>query len=662
MKKRHILRLGALLLLACLLTGCFPFGSCFFDEPDRGNSYGTQSTETSAPTGEAALGALQADQIHFLINTEYETRFTVRAENVSQVELVYEGQTVCSMVDDGSDRDELAGDGIFTCTVTNSGDSAEAGQLYAVSGSLRSEPVTLYYFGTPTEEDLTLFEGAQLTVQSYFAAAADENGCVAPEDVPDLLAQTEFFISNLCQRGEVLHYEVYDTHVRAKFACGITAVYMPKVAGLDAGSGDGSIYTFQPFYENYSDAIDPYLDNPDKAAQCIAQTFDNYDWEGNNDERAVTLDSIRNFGENEVILWHGHGGYDEALGPFLVTGERYDRDRMMEQSYFEDVIHDRIFSIMDNRMAFTPAYVALRCGSLEGSFLYLGSCESGRDSRLADVFLRKGATAVVANSATISSIYNLRMQHQVVEYMTRVNTATGDYCTLAEALSLAMGDLGSDDRAYRYAWDEFAHPIIFGGTAAEDYRFGHTGSTPRPSTEPTATVAEPITEPTEPAVTGSPYADYLAFLDSYLWVDYVASDLSEIPPAEYDDFWMGSYSIYDVNKDGIDELIILCGQSIADTSYNFYSWKEGQIYVIGAIFAGSGLYGPRNGSAGILVRNAGGDIETLTHLEMTWEGLHIVSEKDYYYQREDYVDPKTDWVWLEQYSVHDMAILEKLAG
>lgn len=661
MKLRNAMRLGALLLLLSLLTGClFPFGGGLWDD-NYGSTSGT-APKTPTNTAAGALYELQADKIYFVANTTYETCFTVRGENVSQVELVYEGESVCPMVDDGTGSDAVAGDGIYTCTVSNSSDCTEANLLYAVSGNVSSAPVTLYYFDYPTDEALDLVSMAQLLFQQTLNPYSDENGFISPADVPAVVEQAEAIVQTMYNRGEVLAYQVYDTHVRAKFSCGLTMIFAPPLADVDANGGDVSVYTFQPFYDHYHEVVDPYLDFPDQAAQLLHSSFSNYTWNGNNDESAVTLESICRFEPNEVVLWHGHGGYDETIGPFLVTGERYDRERMMEQAYFEDAVCDRVIVCMDNRMAFTAAYVDEHCGSMEGSFLYLGSCDSGRDSRLADAFLRKGATAVVANSDTINTIYNLCMQYQTVEYMTQLNPATAELCTLQEALEKAMDKLGENDYSFSRDPSRDAHPVIFGGTAAENYRLGDLWSGVFPSTEPEPTEpTETTAAPTEPAVTGTPYADYQWFLESYTWVDYVASDLSEIPADQYADFWMGNYCIYDVNKDGVDELIILCGQSMSDTSFNFYSWRNGEIYVMGAVFAGSDLYVRRDGAAGILAREARGDIETLTYLEMTWDGLHVLKEEEYYYQREGYVDPKTDWIWLAQYSVHDTAVLAELA-
>ena len=663
---KRILRFAVMLLAVSLLTGCFSFGDPgYYDTPQWDQPDQPIATTEQSQLWDSALWDLRADRLCFGLNRDYETCFTVCGRNVRSVSLVYEGAAVADMVDDGTGGDLCAGDGIYTCTVTNRGDEVGQDQLYAVSGDLTSEPVTLYYLDTPTQEQLQTFEGAQLTIRGYFMGAADSEGFVDPADVPALLDQAEYFISNLHQRGSVLYYRVYDTHLTAKFDCGITAVYMPPLADVDSGSGDSTVYTFQPFYESYPASIDPYLDFPDKAAQLLHATFDNCSWNGNNDENAVTLDSVRAFEPNEIILWHGHGGYDENLGPFLVTGQRYDRDRMLEREYFEDVVNDRVISVMDNRLAFTAAFVDEHCGSLDGSFFYLGSCSSGRDSRLADAFLRKGATAVVANTDTISTIYNLSMQYQTVEYMCQIDPATANAYTLEKALALSMEKLGENDFRFSLDPNRDAHPVIFGGYDAANYRFGSVwaGVFPdEPTTEvPTTeapTTEEPTTEPPTEPVVANPYPDYKWFLESYTWVDYVASDLSEIPADQYSEYWMGTYSLYDVNGDGVEELIIKCGQSISDTSYNFYTWYEGEIYTMGAIFAESGLYRPADGSSCILVRNAQGDIEELTCLEMTWDGLQILWQREYYYQREDYADPKEGtWIWLEAYSVHDTGIL-----
>lgn len=660
MKLRNALRLGALLILLSLLTGClFPFGGGLWDD-NYGSTAGTAPTANTAAAG--ALYELQADEIYFVANTNYETRFTVRVEGVSQVSLTHDGETICPMTDDGSNGDEVAGDGIFTCTVTHSSDRTEADQLYAVSGSLTSAPVTLYFFAEPTDEALELVTMAQLLFQQTLNRYSDENGFVSPADVPAVVEQAEAIVQPMYNRGEVLAYQVYDTHVRAKFSCGLTMIFAPPLADVDSNGEDVSVYTCQPFRYSYHYSMEDYMDLPDEAARLISQTFGNYSFARNNDEDDVTLSAVSNFGENQVVLWHGHGDYDEALGPYLITGERYDRDRMMEQSYFEDVVHDRIICSSGNRMAFTAAYVDKRCGSLAGSFFYLATCRSGMDSRLADAFLRKGAAAVVANTETIATAYNISMEYQTMYYMTQLNTAKTDYCTLSEALERAMGDLGRNDARFSYNSARDAHPVIFGGTAAENYRLGGLWSGVFPSAEPEPTEpTEATAAPTEPAVTGTPYADYQWFLESYTWVDYVASDLSEIPADQYADFWMGNYCIYDVNKDGVDELIILCGQSMSDTSFNFYSWRNGEIYVMGAVFAGSDLYVRKDGAAGILAREARGDIETLTYLELTWDGLNVLKEEEYYYQLEGYVDPKTDWNWLTQYSVHDTAVLAELA-
>ena len=124
---KWIPRVALLLLTLCLLTGCVRYGEPMYDTP-----YWNEPVQTTVPTADtpqlwdSALWDLQADRLCFGLNQDYETRFTVRGQNVQSVSLYYEGSAVANMVDDGTAGDARAWDGIYTCTVTNRGD--EAGQ------------------------------------------------------------------------------------------------------------------------------------------------------------------------------------------------------------------------------------------------------------------------------------------------------------------------------------------------------------------------------------------------------------------------------------------------------------------------------------------------------------------------------------------------------
>lgn len=209
---------------------------------------------------------------------------------------------------------------------------------------------------------------------------------------------------------------------------------------------------------------------PDNAANAIAQEFSNYSFPSSNnlDNSAVSLDRIKSISSNQVVLWHGHGGYSKSLHSFLLTGEAFSWTKWwFDTNYWWDCVQDRIIKSSNGNVIITPKFINKYCGNMNNSFVYLAACQSGTDNVLANSFLNKGASAVVANSETIYTIYNTRIQNATIINMCTVNPNTRNYYTLSEALNRAKEQHGRDDGS-----EHHATPLIFGGTNASNYRFG----------------------------------------------------------------------------------------------------------------------------------------------------------------------------------------------
>ncbi|MGN1201885.1 MAG: VWA domain-containing protein, partial [Eubacterium sp.] len=115
---------------------------------------------------------------------------------------------------------------------------------------------------------------------------------------------------------------------------------------------------------------------------------------------------------------------------------------------------------------------------LSNDLILLASCHSGQNRKLADSFINKGATAVLGFTDTVYTAYCCNIGIYTLAYMTWINPNTKNYYTLSEALNKAKSELGNDDIEYAKNHpniftdikSEVASPIIFGDTAAEDYR------------------------------------------------------------------------------------------------------------------------------------------------------------------------------------------------
>ena len=231
-----------------------------------------------------------------------------------------------------------------------------------------------------------------------------------------------------------------------------------------------TVVTMQPCLSMYSSELNSNMRLPDNAANAIAAEFSNYSFisDNNLDNSAVSLNRIKSISSNQIIIWHGHGGYSKSLHSYLLTGEEFDWNKWLNDvGYWWDCVQERIVESSGGRAMITSKYINKYCSNMNNTLVYLAACQSGKDSTLANAFLNKGAIAVVANSETIYTTYNTRMENATLTKMMTVNPSTQNYYTLKEALSAAKQQYGNNDGS-----EHKATPIIYGGTKAENYRFG----------------------------------------------------------------------------------------------------------------------------------------------------------------------------------------------
>ena len=294
----------------------------------------------------------------------------------------------------------------------------------------------------------------------------DDNGYIENiEGAVDAAAETA---EELKASGTIEDYSSNNNTVWMQLESGIQYVYVPQAEGVDLGGTDMTITTCQPFDTWYAEERpgsgdhERGMEATDGSAEDIEAAIGEYSFVNNYDDGEVTLNRIKNFGDDQLILWHGHGGYNSEIHSFLCTGEELDETAFLwdpiyylqNAKHTVDYLSGNIVCTSLGRIAITEKFVDEYISSMNNSFIYLGACESGKDSELANSFLDKGAAAVIGNSDTILTAYNQSMMRSVCEGLLRKDSGSG-YNTLSEALDYAFEQNGPTDSLGTY-------PIIFG--------------------------------------------------------------------------------------------------------------------------------------------------------------------------------------------------------
>ncbi len=418
----------------------------------------------------STIDGLKSTGTNFTTVGSNDVTFTATSDNDITFALYDQekGNRIGRMRDDGKWGDAEAGDGVYTLKTDVAFSTACARNYYAGNGSVRSKAIALYFYdraADPQEAEQTL-----ATINHELEESGD-----AAADTPEAkLAAVEQTMSDMLASGDILAYNTSDTSVFGKTKYGVTIAYVPEVPGADAGDDEPvRIYTFQPSRSGYS-GLDAYMAYPSDAATLVESTFGDFSYAGWYNDSAATLERIRELGPDSVVLWHGHAGYSDTLGPTMVTGDEFDYEALTDADennpYLEDCWDENIIMTSDGKVMISAGYIAKHCGRLDNSLIYLGTCASGKGNRMYDAFLNKGAAAVVANTGVlIDTKYNLSMMKAVLTGMCDINVETGNYYTVGEALAKAYETVGENDSAMSGGSHDPSKPVLHG---ADDYRFG----------------------------------------------------------------------------------------------------------------------------------------------------------------------------------------------
>lgn len=331
--------------------------------------------------------------------------------------------------------------------------STRANLISAYSNTYSSDSTVQVFYNT-TDKSSMLVSG----LSGYFDIKNEINnidekyktdsGYILQEDVNTVLNEVSEYAEAKLQQGLIKEYGVEENCVWITLLSGIEFIYIPNVEGVDSVD----ISTYQPCLHTYSTDIQERSKvATDGSATKIQKRIDDYYFVNNYDNEEITLDTIKNIGDNEVVIWHGHGIYTSKYHSILQTSVKLDETRFLLDPFYyvknigytDEYLSGSIVCTNDGYVCVTYKFIEKYLKNLENSFIYLGVCSSGVDNVLANSFISKGASTVFVNTGVIHTLYNLDMIESICHTMTEISQKTGNYYTAAEALKDAKLENGS---------------------------------------------------------------------------------------------------------------------------------------------------------------------------------------------------------------------------
>ena len=279
---------------------------------------------------------------------------------------------------------------------------------------------------------------------------------ISIEDVPAVMEEVEQYLAYLYQEGALSEYtfnEYGATFVDT--ANHYLQGWTPNVEGLMSGDAETyvSIYTFHP---NDGSLHKRFTDQ----ARMVEDAIDYYSYEADYTNREVTLETIKAIGDNQIVLWMGHGGKlnrGDVVMPFMCTGLAWD------DQYDESVGMNEIPACFKNGgyLCITNEFFNRNKRSMKNTLFWMGTCLGAATDLFFDVLTDNGAT-VVAYTDEVHESYHKNMLQSTLLWMLTRNPDTGKHYTISEALQKAKEEHGDSDMTFYNLWFHYAKAEVRG--------------------------------------------------------------------------------------------------------------------------------------------------------------------------------------------------------
>lgn len=306
------------------------------------------------------------------------------------------------------------------------------------------------------EESFGQYQSLHEGVESIESKYLGESGYVDTDDIAELIEAVSTYVGEL-PSDMVESFDVGEDYVQVNLTTGLTYVYSPRTEHtLSRGDGltitvceqetiefkddrDNSIKLFDLRAEPEELGLDVSSLNRAIATYLTRSDSDQFESGNSYADGEVTLDVVKGFGRDELVIWEGHGSWTSGLGSILLLPQEVDHS-WWSKLWSDDFWNNRLVMCGDN-VAVTSAFFTHHYGdgSLDDTVFYLGSCSSLRDDRLASSLTSKGADLVIGNTNTVSTFYQNEMRDSILSSM-------ADYrIPISEALDDAVAIYGTED-------------------------------------------------------------------------------------------------------------------------------------------------------------------------------------------------------------------------
>lgn len=482
---RKIIKISALIMAVLILLTSIVL--IIFSCLKTVNSDSNDSINDQFETNEDIL-KLKTDTWDIEVNTYKEVFFQATvSENINgTIELRDENDnTIGNLVDNGTNGDEVADDGVYSGRFNLFSEQQQIKKYYCVLDNIKSNTIEISFYKQLQTRDYEIVNDIRDKINHIESKYIQNNdGTVNHDSAKMVYNELLQYFEELKEKNILKNYENVDGEITLELYNGVVFSYTFDLSNedrwndIDTNSDKTQVKNSSKEYESNSEmkkqkiitfAHSEIPNVTDESAKLISShNYYNYSFSSNLDDNQVTIETMKNLSNYNIIIITTHGGYSPAYGSRVLTGEKDELNKII--MYSADIVAKRIIVTKDGYYAITPNFFEkyYEDNSFDNALVYLGVCHSADDSRLADMLIKKGVAVVLGYKNSVTAGYETKMSQTFFNLLCKNKSKR--LSTVNEAYIESKEINGKKDTPYSDFWtylfektdSKFAELKLFG--------------------------------------------------------------------------------------------------------------------------------------------------------------------------------------------------------
>ena len=196
-----------------------------------------------------------ADKSEIMVENNVEVVFTASILTEDKVDEIIvqteSGEVLGYLYNDGTGKDQIANDNIFTESIEMTSDEEKHENIVAVAKNLKSQSIDFFFYNELTEEDFEQLNTINIEISEIQQKYMDNEGYIPEENIGELFDEVLEYVEKKKEIGIVTECLKENDCIYLELSNGIGYMFIPNQKDILSSGNAKKIITIEPVRDSF---------------------------------------------------------------------------------------------------------------------------------------------------------------------------------------------------------------------------------------------------------------------------------------------------------------------------------------------------------------------------------------------------------------------------